>query len=66
MSMTEDLLQLVERIAARLPQVSRLAILDAVEAEWVRLGANVEPYLTPLVGPAALWRLRTCGDAAGC
>lgn len=64
MSMTEDLLALVERIAARLPHVSRLAILDAVEVEWVRLGANVEPYLMPLVGPAALWRLRTDADTA--
>jgi hypothetical protein len=64
MSMTEDLLGLVERIAARLPHVSRLAILDAVEIEWVRLGANVEPYLMPLVGPAALWRLRTDAGTA--
>ena len=59
MSIYDDLLGLVERVAVRLPDVSRLTILDAVEAEWVRLGANAEPYLMPFVGPAALWRLRT-------
>jgi hypothetical protein len=61
-SAADDLLALVERVAARLPLVSRLAILDAVEAEWVRLGASAEPYLRPFVGPAALWRLRVGAD----
>jgi hypothetical protein len=56
----EELLALVDRIASRLPHLPRLAILDAVEEEWLRLGANLEPYLRPLVGPAAVWRLR-CG-----
>jgi hypothetical protein len=60
----DELLALVDRIAAQEPQRSRLAILDAVEAEWARLGAGREPYLVPLVGPAALWRLRVDGDAA--
>jgi hypothetical protein len=56
----EELLALVERIASRLPGLPRLAVLDAVEEEWLRLGANLEPYLRPLVGPAVAWRLR-CG-----
>jgi hypothetical protein len=64
MSMADDLLSLVERVADRVPHVSRLAVLDAVETEWVRLGANEEPMLRPLVGPAALWRLRAGPDPA--
>jgi hypothetical protein len=54
-----DLLRFVEPVAARLPHIPRLAILDAVEAEWDRLCAAAEPYLEPLVVPAAVWRLRT-------
>ncbi|GAA2752408.1 hypothetical protein [Amnibacterium kyonggiense] len=54
----DELLALVDRLAARLPQVPRLRILDVVEAEWVRLGASAEPYLAHLVGAAALSRLR--------
>ncbi len=38
-----DLLGIVERIAERLPDIPRLAILDAVEAEWDRLCAFAEP-----------------------
>jgi len=60
----DELLAIVDRIAARLPNLPRLAILDAAEAEWVRLGANLEPYLRPLVGPAAAWRLRGEAGAA--
>lgn len=52
------LLGLVEQVAARLPEVPRLAILDAVESEWDRLGAALEPFIVPLVVPAAVWRLR--------
>ena len=54
----DELLALVDRIAARLPQVPRLRILDVVEAEWVRRGASAEPVLAQLVGAAALHRLR--------
>jgi hypothetical protein len=54
-----DLLRFVEAVARRLPHIPRLAILDAVEAEWDRLCAAAEPYLEPLVVPAAVWRLRT-------
>jgi hypothetical protein len=63
-SSDDELLALVERIAWRCPQLSRLAILDAVEAEWIRLGATLEPYLRPLVGPAAAWRLCVGVDPA--
>jgi hypothetical protein len=59
MTIVDDLMDLVEWVAARLPQVPRLAILDAVEEEWLRLGVNGEPFLRPLVAPAAAWRLRT-------
>jgi hypothetical protein len=58
-SLQDDLMDLVEWVAARMPQVPRLAILDAVELEWVRLGVNSEPFLRPLVAPAAAWRLRS-------
>jgi len=54
-----DLLRFVEPVAKRLPLIPRLAILDAVEAEWDRLCAAAEPYLEPLVVPAVVWRLRT-------
>ena len=64
MSRFDELLRLVERIASLRPEVPRLAILDAVEAEWERLCAAAEPFLAPLVMPAALWRLRTGFDAA--
>lgn len=56
---TVDLLRFVECVAQRLPQIPRLAVLDAVEAEWDRLCAAAEPFLRPLVVPAAVWRLRT-------
>lgn len=58
----EEVLGLVERVARRLPGVPRLAILEAVEAEWDRLCAAAQPHLRPLVAPAALQRLRACGD----
>jgi hypothetical protein len=58
----DELLALVDRIAARLPLLPRLAILDAIEAEWLRLGANLEPCLRPLVAPAAAWRLQMGSD----
>jgi hypothetical protein len=64
MSRFDELLRLVERIASLRPEVPRLAILDAVEAEWDRLCAAAEPFLAPLVMPAALWRLRIGFDAA--
>jgi hypothetical protein len=64
MSTFDDLMALVDRLATRFPLLPRLTILDAVEAEFVRLGANVEPYLMPFVGPAALWRLRIGADPA--
>jgi hypothetical protein len=64
MSRFDELMRLVERIASLRPEVPRLAILDAVEAEWERLCAAAEPVLAPLVMPAALWRLRTGFDAA--
>ena len=54
-----ELLGFVERIAERLPDIPRIAILDAVEAEWDRLCAFAEPYLVSLVVPAAVWRLRS-------
>lgn len=57
-SLHAALLGLVEAVAARLPDVPRLAILDAVESEWDRLGASVEPCVIPLVVPATVWRLR--------
>ena len=59
-----DLMGFVERVAERLPDIPRLAILDAVEAEWDRLCAVAEPYLVPLVVPAAVWRLRSAPDPA--
>jgi hypothetical protein len=64
MSAFDELLKVVDRIARRLPDVPRLAIMDAVEAEWERLCAAAEPYLAPLVVPAALWRLRVGGEPA--
>jgi hypothetical protein len=54
-----DLLAIVDHVAACLPGVPRLAILDLVEAEWERLCATAEPYLRPLVLPAVMWRLRS-------
>ena len=54
-----DLLAIVDRVAACLPGVPRLAILDLVEAEWDRLCATAEPYLRPLVLPAVVWRVRS-------
>ncbi len=54
-----DLLGLIEPVAQRLPLIPRLAILDALEAEWERLCAAAEPYLEPFVVPATIWRLRT-------
>jgi hypothetical protein len=54
----DELLALVERLAALVPHLPRLAVLDAVEAEWLRLGASAQSTLAPFVGPAALWRLR--------
>lgn len=57
-----DILRIVDRIAHLVPDVPRLAILDVVEAEWDRLCAAAEPYLQPLVLPAALWRLRAGAD----
>ncbi|MFD1721641.1 hypothetical protein [Amnibacterium endophyticum] len=54
-------LDLVEAVARRLPEVPRLAILDAVESEWHRLGADLQPALAPLVAPAAVWRLLHLG-----
>ena len=56
--------ELVDRAAAHLPDVPRLAVLDAVEAEWERLRAASEPWLAPLVLPAAVWRLRMRTDLA--
>ena len=56
--------ELVERVAQHLPDVPRLAILDAVETEWERLRAASEPWLAPLVLPAAVWRLRMRTDLA--
>jgi hypothetical protein len=64
MSAFDELLKVVDRIARRLPDVPRLAIMDAVEAERERLCAAAEPYLAPLVVPAALWRLRVGGEPA--
>ena len=60
MSGSDEVLGLVERLARRLPGVPRLAILEAVEAEWERLSAAAQPFLRPLVAPAALQRLRAC------
>ena len=57
-----DLLGLVDRVAGLLPGVPRLAVLDAVDAEWMRFRAAVEPWLAPLVVTAAVWRLRAGGD----
>jgi hypothetical protein len=59
-----DLLGFVERIAQRLPDTPRIAILDAVEAEFDRLRVAAEPSLAPLVVPAAVWRLRSGPDPA--
>jgi hypothetical protein len=56
--------ELVERVAQHLPDVPRLAILDAVETEWERLRASAEPCLAPFVLPAAVWRLRVGADLA--
>ena len=56
--------ELVERVAQHLPDVPRLAILDAVETEWERLRASTEPCSTPFVLPAAVWRLRARTDLA--
>ena len=56
--------ELVERVAQHLPEVPRLAILDAVEAEWERLRASAEPCFAPFVRPAAVWRLRAGTDLA--
>jgi hypothetical protein len=56
--------ELVERVAQHLPDVPRLAILDAVETEWERLRASAEPCSTPFVLPAVVWRLRAGGDLA--
>lgn len=53
-----EFLALVDQVAVLLPGVPRLAVFDAVDAEWVRLRAAVEPYLAPLVVAAAVWRLR--------
>ena len=64
MSAFDELLKVVDRIAPHLPDVPRLAVVDAVEAEWERLRAAAEPYLAPLVVPAALWRLRVGGEPA--
>ena len=58
-----DLLALVDQVAAVLPEVPRLAVFDAVDAEWERLRAALEPYLAPLVVAAAVWRLRASGGA---
>lgn len=63
MSTFDELLALVDRLAAHVPHLPRLAILDAVEAEWLRLGASAQSHLAPFVGPAALQRLRAAGDA---
>lgn len=54
-------LDLVETVARRLPGLPRLAILDVVDSEWSRLGADDEPSLAPLVAPAAVWRLLHLG-----
>lgn len=56
--------ELVDRVAQCLPDVPRLAILDAVEAEWERLRAAAEPCFAPFVLPAAVWRLRVRADLA--
>ena len=58
-----DFLALVDQVAVLLPGVPRLAVLDAVDAEWVRFRAAVEPYLAPMVVAAAVWRLRADGSA---
>ena len=56
--------ELVERVAQHLPDVPRLAVLDAVETEWERLRASAEPCSAPFVLPAAVWRLRARTDLA--
>jgi hypothetical protein len=56
--------ELVERVARHLPDVPRLAILDAVELEWERLRASAEPCFAPFVLPAVVWRLRIRADLA--
>ena len=56
----EELLALVEQVAALLPSLPRLQLLDVVDAEWVRLRAAAEPLV------AAFWcRRRCCGCARG-
>ncbi len=62
MSSCDEVQALVERLARRLPGVPRLTILEAVMAEWDRLRAAAEPWIAPLVEPAAAWRLRHCLD----
>lgn len=59
-----DLLGLVDQVAVLLPGVPRMAVLDAVDAEWVRFRAALEPCLVPLVVTAAVWRLRAAGEPA--
>lgn len=56
-----DFLGLVDQVAVLVPEAPKLAVLDALDAEWVRFRVAAETYLAPLAVAAAVWRLRSGG-----